>query len=187
MAIKERQMSASSADGIGFFAGSMLIIDGVFQALEALSAIVHDQPLVVAPRYIYTFDVTFKVLSFDCYGTLIDWEAGICAVLVPWAAERGLQRTDEDMLLAYADDETAVEREIPTVLGQVSRPGSVRSVRLRSTRPGVLREHTSRKLVPGVPGGSHGRKPSYSMFHRTSCAVGEIMNVGSPGRGGGCG
>jgi len=51
-------MSASTAHGIGFFAGLLLIIAGVFQALEALSAIVHDQYLVVAPRYIYTFDLT---------------------------------------------------------------------------------------------------------------------------------
>jgi putative hydrolase of the HAD superfamily len=29
----------------------------------------------------------YKALSFDCYGTLIDWEAGIAAVLVPWARE----------------------------------------------------------------------------------------------------
>ncbi len=32
----------------------------------------------------------FKALSFDCYGTLIDWEAGISAVLAPWAREQGL-------------------------------------------------------------------------------------------------
>jgi 2-haloacid dehalogenase len=29
----------------------------------------------------------YKALSFDCYGTLIDWEAGIAAVLLPWARE----------------------------------------------------------------------------------------------------
>ena len=51
-------MSASSAQGISFFAGLLLIIAGFFQTLEALSAIVHDQYLVVAPRYIYTFDLT---------------------------------------------------------------------------------------------------------------------------------
>lgn len=27
----------------------------------------------------------FDALSFDCYGTLIDWEAGIAAVLRRWA------------------------------------------------------------------------------------------------------
>jgi len=58
MAIRDHQMSASSAQGISFFAGLLLIIAGFFQTLEALSAIVHDQYLVVAPRYIYTFDLT---------------------------------------------------------------------------------------------------------------------------------
>ena len=59
---------------------------------------------------------TFKALSFDCYGTLIDWEAGISAVLVPWAAEQDLDSREEDLLLAYADHEAAVERETPTAL-----------------------------------------------------------------------
>jgi len=59
---------------------------------------------------------TFKASSFDCYGTLIDWEAGISAVLVPWAAEQDLALGEEDLLLAYADNEAAVERETPTAL-----------------------------------------------------------------------
>ena len=59
---------------------------------------------------------TFRALSFDCYGTLIDWEAGIAAVLAPWARERGLDLTDEDLLLAYAGHEAAVERETPAAL-----------------------------------------------------------------------
>ena len=64
-----------------------------------------------------TLDLTsFKALSFDCYGTLIDWEAGIGAVLSGWAAEQGLSLTTEELLLAYADNEAAVERETPTAL-----------------------------------------------------------------------
>jgi 2-haloacid dehalogenase len=59
---------------------------------------------------------TFKALSFDCYGTLIDWEAGIAAVLAPWAAEQGLELSDEELLLAYSEHEAAVERETPTAL-----------------------------------------------------------------------
>jgi 2-haloacid dehalogenase len=58
----------------------------------------------------------FKALSFDCYGTLIDWEAGIAAVLSPWAREQGLELGDEELLLAYADNEAAVERETPEAL-----------------------------------------------------------------------
>jgi 2-haloacid dehalogenase len=59
---------------------------------------------------------TFKALSFDCYGTLIDWEAGLGAVLVPWAREQGLDQTDEELLLAYADHEAAVQQETPAAL-----------------------------------------------------------------------
>ncbi len=58
----------------------------------------------------------YRALSFDCYGTLIDWEAGIAAVLSPWANEQGLELSDEQLLLAYADNEAAVERETPTAL-----------------------------------------------------------------------
>ena len=56
---------------------------------------------------------TFRALSFDCYGTLIDWEAGIAAVLGPWAREQGLGASDEELLLAYADGEAAAERDHP--------------------------------------------------------------------------
>src|SRR4029453_13413014 len=49
----------------------------------------------------------FKVLSFDCYGTLIDWETGIAAVLGPWAQEAGLDLDDEQLLAAHAGPEGA--------------------------------------------------------------------------------
>jgi len=55
----------------------------------------------------------FDALSFDCYGTLIDWEAGLTAVLSPWARERGLDLTDEQLLTAYSPVEAAVEAEHP--------------------------------------------------------------------------
>jgi 2-haloacid dehalogenase len=58
----------------------------------------------------------YKALSFDCYGTLIDWEAGIAAVLRPWAREQGLDLNDEELLLAYAGNEADIERETPAVL-----------------------------------------------------------------------
>jgi 2-haloacid dehalogenase len=64
-----------------------------------------------------TIDLTgFAALSFDCYGTLIDWETGIAAVLGPWAREQGLDIGDERLLLAYADHEAAVERQTPAPL-----------------------------------------------------------------------
>jgi 2-haloacid dehalogenase len=58
----------------------------------------------------------FEALSFDCYGTLIDWEAGLSAVLIPWARERGLTLTAEQLLTEYAGLEAAVEAEGPARL-----------------------------------------------------------------------
>ena len=55
----------------------------------------------------------FRALSFDCYGTLIDWEAGIAAVLGPWARQRGLALDDEALLAAYSDHEARAEAEHP--------------------------------------------------------------------------
>ena len=59
---------------------------------------------------------SYKALSFDCYGTLIDWEAGLGAVLVPWAREQGLDLTGEQLLLAYGSKETEVQTETPAAL-----------------------------------------------------------------------
>lgn len=58
----------------------------------------------------------FDVLSFDCYGTLIDWEAGIASVLSPWAAAHNLSVTDEELLTRYAGHEAKVLRDEPTIM-----------------------------------------------------------------------
>lgn len=58
MATSEHQMSPSWASGISFFAGALLIVGGGFESLQAVAAIVKDEYLVVAPNYIYTFDLT---------------------------------------------------------------------------------------------------------------------------------
>jgi 2-haloacid dehalogenase len=55
----------------------------------------------------------FDAISFDCYGTLIDWEAGLTAVLGPWARSRGLALDDEALLAAYARHEERAEASHP--------------------------------------------------------------------------
>jgi len=55
----------------------------------------------------------FEAISFDCYGTLIDWEAGLAAVLGPWARSRGVTLDDEALLAAYAGHEEREEAEDP--------------------------------------------------------------------------
>jgi 2-haloacid dehalogenase len=66
----------------------------------------------------------FKALSFDCYGTLIDWETGILAELTPWADRHGLRVSADDLLTRFARIETEVERRngaslYPTILALV--------------------------------------------------------------------
>ena len=56
----------------------------------------------------------FDALSFDCYGTLIDWEVGLAAVLAPWARRGGLDLSDDELLNAYGPLEAEVEAERPT-------------------------------------------------------------------------
>lgn len=51
----------------------------------------------------------FEVLTFDCYGTLIDWEAGILAGFHAVLDPRGVTAVDEDLLERYARHEAALE------------------------------------------------------------------------------
>ncbi len=56
----------------------------------------------------------FEAVSLDCYGTLIDWEAGLTTVLSPWARRRGLEVEDEQLLTAFSVHEAAAETAHPT-------------------------------------------------------------------------
>jgi 2-haloacid dehalogenase len=58
----------------------------------------------------------FKVLTFDCYGTLIDWEQGILGELRPWAARHGLTLDDNTLLETFGTTEAACEADAPKAL-----------------------------------------------------------------------
>ncbi len=51
----------------------------------------------------------FEALTFDCYGTLIDWEAGLLAALRRVLAPRGVDPSADELLEAYAAFEAAAE------------------------------------------------------------------------------
>ena len=51
----------------------------------------------------------FDVLTFDCYGTLIDWESGLLAALRPPIAAHGIDANDEALLEAFARHEAELE------------------------------------------------------------------------------
>ena len=58
----------------------------------------------------------FKVLTFDCYGTLIDWESGILRALDPLRAKLPRAISDETVLETFARHESAQEAETPTMI-----------------------------------------------------------------------
>jgi 2-haloacid dehalogenase len=67
----------------------------------------------------------YDVLTFDCYGTIVDWDAGILAALRPILDAHGARLDDRAALDAYARHEAAVEagpfRRYRDVLAQALR------------------------------------------------------------------
>ncbi len=51
----------------------------------------------------------FDLITFDCYGTLIDWEAGISEAFRKEAAKDGIDLKHKEVVAAYATAEAEVE------------------------------------------------------------------------------
>ena len=47
----------------------------------------------------------YEVLSFDCYGTLVDWESGIVSGLRPVLRAHGVEASEEEILGLHAETE----------------------------------------------------------------------------------
>jgi 2-haloacid dehalogenase len=77
---------------------------------------------MTAPETAIDFD-DFDVLTFDCYGTLIDWESGLLAALRAPMAAHGITAQDDVLLEAFARHEADIEggpyRPYRAVLGEV--------------------------------------------------------------------
>jgi 2-haloalkanoic acid dehalogenase type II len=68
----------------------------------------------------------FKILTFDTYGTLIDWESGIYNALEPLLDKLPLRLSRDEVLELFAECETKQQADHPTqvyssVLAEVSR------------------------------------------------------------------
>jgi 2-haloacid dehalogenase len=66
----------------------------------------------------------FEVLTFDCYGTLIDWESGIASTMGKMLSSHGVRLGDEEILELFAKLESRIEAgdfcNYKTVLAKVA-------------------------------------------------------------------
>ena len=91
----------------------------------------------------------FDALSFDCYGTLIDWETGIAGVLAHWARRNGLDLSDEALLTAYSAHEARAEAAHPTDLYPAILARSLRD--LGRELGAEVTDEDARRLGASVP------------------------------------
>jgi 2-haloacid dehalogenase len=55
----------------------------------------------------------YQVLTFDSYGTLIDWETGIVRAIGPWLEGQGVAATRDQILAAFAAAEAPQQAKTP--------------------------------------------------------------------------
>ena len=59
---------------------------------------------------------SFTTLTFDCYGTLIDWESGIWDGLQMMLLANGSDKNRHEALVDFAATESAIQAETPSML-----------------------------------------------------------------------
>ena len=68
----------------------------------------------------------YDVITFDCYGTLIDWESGIANAFLTTAAADGVTLTREGVLRAYTETEHRVQAQSYRPYRDILRDTAVR-------------------------------------------------------------
>jgi len=58
----------------------------------------------------------FRSMTFDCYGTLVDWETPVGRALKSWSEREGLNTTEHQLLELFAQSEWINERARPAQL-----------------------------------------------------------------------
>ena len=88
-------------------------------------------------------DKAFEIVTFDCYGTLIDWEGGIVRAFQEEAGKDGIRLDPDDIVSAYMKEEPRVEggeyKSYREVLGETARRvGSRLGLSIEAERGGFL-------------------------------------------------
>jgi 2-haloalkanoic acid dehalogenase type II len=102
----------------------------------------------------------YDIITFDCYGTLIDWERGIVNAFLLEAAADGVELNAESIIAAYMSKEPAVEAEQYRPYREV----------LRETAHRVAAE-LGWKIEPERAGFLAASVPSWQPFSDTNAAL----------------
>ena len=106
----------------------------------------------------------FKALTFDCYGTLIDWESGIWTALQPLLTAGGLEIDREPALEVFAEHESAQEAATPGLL----YPALLATVHRR------LADHWGLETNPAMDAAFGASVPDWPAFPDSAAALADL-------------
>jgi 2-haloalkanoic acid dehalogenase type II len=121
-------------------------------------------------------DRRYDVVTFDCYGTLIDWRAGISAAFQEAGSQDGLKRPVDDLLRLYGEIEPEVEKETY----RSYRAVLTETARRVGTRVGwPMSEERAAFLAESLPGWRPfpDTNPALERLARAGYALGILSNV----------
>lgn len=93
----------------------------------------------------------YDILTFDCYGTLIDWEKGISEAFVAAAWCDGFTFARDEVLRAYAEAERSVESEGYLPYREVLTQSAVRAARSLGWNLDAAHARFLPESLPGWP------------------------------------
>jgi 2-haloalkanoic acid dehalogenase type II len=109
----------------------------------------------------------YDIVTFDCYGTLIDWESGIGNAFIAAAAGDGVRLDRKDVLLAHAEIEPVVQSESFRSYREVLRE----TARRMAIRLGWKLDDAGATFLPES-------LPRWEIFDDTNPALGRLHAAG---------
>ena len=64
-------------------------------------------------------------MTFDIYGTLVDWEPSIVAFLQDWAERQRLSPSEQDLLMAFDRASAEIQKARPCIFIPTCCAGSI--------------------------------------------------------------
>jgi 2-haloacid dehalogenase/putative hydrolase of the HAD superfamily len=118
----------------------------------------------------------YEIITFDCYGTLIDWESGISGAFLRAAGADGITLTRDAILQAYANLERHVEAEGYRSYREILRDTAVR---VASSLGWQLAPDRAGFLADSLPSWQpfSDTNPSLERLVAAGCRLGILSNI----------